>query len=70
MSASIPRCGCFRHLQPVQEVKPLNSTGNHLDDVEKIEHYRRELEALKKIDSEVYNKRKAEFYCFQSISFL
>ncbi len=39
----------------------MSSSGDHLDDVEKMERCRRELEALKKIDSAVYNKRKAEF---------
>lgn len=32
-----------------------------MDDVEKMGRCRRELEALKKIDSAAYNKRKAEF---------
>ncbi|TQN75925.1 UNVERIFIED_ORG: hypothetical protein FHU00_4995 [Citrobacter freundii] len=32
-----------------------------LNDIEKMERCRRELEALKKIDSTIYNKRKAEF---------
>ncbi|EOT6825783.1 hypothetical protein [Escherichia coli] len=35
--------------------------GDRLDDVEKMERCRRELEALKRIDSAVYSKRKAEF---------
>lgn len=39
----------------------MSSSGDRLDDVEKMERCRRELEALKKIDSAVYNKRKAEF---------
>ncbi len=39
----------------------MSSSGERLDDVEKMERCRRELEALKKIDSAVYNKRKAEF---------
>ncbi|QCT88078.1 hypothetical protein [Escherichia sp. E4742] len=42
-------------------IKPTSSSGDRLDDVEKMERCRRELEALKKIDSAVYNKRKAEF---------
>lgn len=42
-------------------IKPVSSSGDRLDDVEKMERCRRELEALKKIDSAVYNKRKAEF---------
>lgn len=37
------------------------SLGNKLDDIEKIERCRRELEALKKISLVVYNKRKLEF---------
>lgn len=39
----------------------MSNSGDRLDDVEKIERCRRELEAQKKIDSAVYNKRKAEF---------
>ncbi|MGC0623117.1 hypothetical protein [Escherichia coli] len=66
LSAGILLCGCesetsLRSLQPEKEVKTLNSTGDRLDDVEKMERCRRELEALKRIDSAVYNKRKAEF---------
>ncbi|KAE9777068.1 hypothetical protein [Escherichia coli] len=48
-------------LQQTTGIKPVSSSGDHLDDVEKMERCRRELEALKKIDSAVYNKRKAEF---------
>lgn len=50
-----------RHLQQTAEIKPVSSSGDRLDDVEKMERCRRELEALKRIDSVVYNKRKAEF---------
>lgn len=39
---------------------PAMSTDN-LDDIEKMERCRRELDALKKIDDVLYNKRKAEF---------
>lgn len=35
--------------------------GGRLSDTEKMERCQRELEALKKIDSTVYSKRKAEF---------
>ena len=48
-------------LQQTTGIKPVSSSGDRLDDVEKMERCRRELEALKKIDSAVYNKRKAEF---------
>ncbi|EPF4175187.1 hypothetical protein ACSSEF_001223 [Escherichia albertii] len=51
-------------IKPLQQTtvsKPVSSSGDRLDDVEKMERCRRELEALKKIDSAVYNKRKAEF---------
>ena len=50
-----------RPLQQTSGIKPVNSSGDRLDDVEKMERCRRELEALKRIDSAVYNKRKAEF---------
>ncbi|EIP1031182.1 hypothetical protein LRQ97_005038, partial [Escherichia coli] len=48
-------------LQQTTGIKPASSSGDRLDDVEKMERCRRELEVLKKIDSAVYNKRKAEF---------
>ncbi len=51
-------------VKPLQEtvgIKPASSSGDRLDDVEKMERCRRELEALKRINSAVYNKRKAEF---------
>ncbi|WP_105463705.1 hypothetical protein [Escherichia coli] len=48
-------------LQQMTGITPVSSSGDRLDDVEKMERCRRELEALKKIDSAVYNKRKAEF---------
>ncbi|ENA5974129.1 hypothetical protein ABGM23_004805 [Escherichia albertii] len=50
-----------RPLQQTTGIKPESSSGNRLDDIEKMERCRRELETLKKIDSAVYNKRKAEF---------
>ena len=50
-----------RALQQAAGTKTVNSSGDRLDDVEKMERCRRDLEALKKIDSAVYNKRKAEF---------
>ncbi len=50
-----------RPLQQKTEIKPTSSSGDRLDDVEKMERCRRELEALKKIDSAIYSKRKAEF---------
>ncbi|TGB99012.1 hypothetical protein FEK50_20200 [Escherichia sp. E2586] len=51
----------IKPLQQTTEIKSASSSGDRLDDVEKMERCRRELEALKKIDSAVYNKRKAEF---------
>lgn len=51
-------------IKPLQQTtgsKPVSSSGDRLDDVEKMERCRRELEALKRIDSAVYNKRKGEF---------
>lgn len=51
-------------IKPLQQTtgsKPVSSSGDRLDDVERMERCRRELEALKRIDSAVYNKRKAEF---------
>ncbi|MCE9976074.1 hypothetical protein LZ617_24465, partial [Escherichia coli] len=51
----------IKPLQQTTGIKPASSSGDRLDDVEKMERCRRELEALKKIDSAVYSKRKAEF---------
>ncbi|EFH2541860.1 hypothetical protein IB394_005024 [Escherichia coli] len=51
----------IKPLQQTTGIKPVSSSGDRLDDVEKMERCRRELEALKRIDSAVYNKRKAEF---------
>lgn len=51
----------IKPLQQTTGIKPASSSGDRLDDVEKMELCRRELEALKRIDSAVYNKRKAEF---------
>lgn len=51
----------IKPLQQTSGIKPTSSSGDRLDDVEKMERCRRELEALKKIDSVVYNKRKEEF---------
>lgn len=47
-------------LKQMRDVK-VNATGDRLGDVEKMERCRRELDALKKIDSAVYSKRKVEF---------
>ncbi|MEC9714303.1 hypothetical protein RCT60_14955 [Escherichia coli] len=59
-------CGCesqttVKPLPQKIEIKPTGSSGDHLDDIEKMERCRRELDALKKIDSAVYNKRKMDF---------
>ncbi|MCU7297435.1 hypothetical protein OM318_22135 [Escherichia albertii] len=51
----------IKPLQQTTGIKLVSSSGDRLDDVEKMERCRRELEALKRIDSAVYNKRKAEF---------
>ncbi|WP_248424039.1 hypothetical protein [Escherichia coli] len=64
--AGILLSGCeskttVRPLQQTTGIKPVSSSGDRLDDVEKMERCRRELEALKRIDSAVYSKRKAEF---------
>lgn len=41
--------------------KPMSVAGDKLNDVEKMERCRRELDVLKKIDNVVYTKRKMEF---------
>ncbi|VEW03685.1 hypothetical protein [Escherichia coli] len=66
LSAGVMLCGCENQttampLQKKTEIKQTGRSGDHLDNLEKMERCRRELDALKKIDSEVYNKRKAEF---------
>ncbi|WP_256140732.1 hypothetical protein [Escherichia coli] len=43
----------------VNNIKPVES--NKLNDIEKMEQCRRELEALKRIDIRIYNQRKGEF---------
>lgn len=40
---------------------PVSVAGDKLNDVEKMERCRRELDALKKVDNVVYTKRKTEF---------
>ncbi len=46
----------------VNSIKPVKSaTSDKLNDIEKMERCRRELEALKIIDIRIYNQRKAEF---------
>ncbi|EEF2420334.1 hypothetical protein NCL57_004721 [Salmonella enterica] len=43
-------------------IKPVvSAVSDKLNDIEKMERCRRELEALKQIDIRVYNQRKAEF---------
>jgi len=59
--AGILLCGCeskttVRPLQQTSGIKPVNSSGDRLDDVEKMERCRRELEALKRIDSAEFDK--------------
>ncbi|EEM0617491.1 TPA: hypothetical protein JDK12_004916 [Salmonella enterica subsp. diarizonae] len=48
-------------LQGGPYIKPASVSGDKLSDVEKMERCRRELDALKKIDIPLYNKRKVEF---------
>lgn len=43
------------------EVVSVSISGDRMNDVEKMERCRRELDALKKIDLSVYNRRKQEF---------
>ncbi|HHW5387909.1 hypothetical protein [Escherichia coli] len=49
-----------RVISQQQKMETSNSS-DRLNDIEKIERCRRELEALKKIDLSIYNKRKEEF---------
>ncbi|CAD6180953.1 Uncharacterised protein [Escherichia coli] len=63
--------GCDSHRAParkVSSVSPDNSikpvvtmASDKLNDIEKMERCRRELEALKRIDIRIYNQRKGEF---------
>lgn len=41
--------------------KSVSVSGDKLNDVEKMERCRRELDALRKVDIPLYNKRKVEF---------
>lgn len=46
----------------VNNIKPVESVeSDKLNDIEKMERCRRELEALKRIDIRIYNQRKGEF---------
>ncbi|HAO0324563.1 TPA: hypothetical protein IGZ64_004462 [Escherichia coli] len=46
----------------VSNIRPVESVvSDKLNDIEKMERCRRELEALKRIDIKLYNQRKAEF---------
>ncbi|EDT1279493.1 hypothetical protein IC336_003948 [Salmonella enterica] len=47
--------------QQKSDGKPISVAGDKLNDVEKMERCRRELDVLKKIDNVVYTKRKMEF---------
>ncbi|WP_258143050.1 hypothetical protein [Escherichia coli] len=63
--------GCDTHRAPVRKVSSVSSDNNikpvvtvasdKLNDLEKMERCRRELEALKRIDIRIYNQRKGEF---------
>lgn len=44
-----------------QQKVEVRINADNLNDIEKMERCRRELNALKKIDSSIYNKRKLEF---------
>ncbi|HFW2817483.1 TPA: hypothetical protein ACIBBU_003219 [Salmonella enterica subsp. enterica serovar Java] len=48
-------------LQGDLRIKSVSVSGDKLSDVEKMERCRRELDALKKVDIPLYNKRKVEF---------
>ncbi|EIE0340253.1 hypothetical protein LCT82_003339 [Salmonella enterica] len=48
-------------LQGISNRKPISVSGDKLSDVGKMERCRRELDALKKVDIPLYNKRKMEF---------
>lgn len=63
--------GCDTHRAPVRKVSSVSQDNNikpvvtvasdKLNDIEKMERCRRELEALKRIDIRIYNQRKGEF---------
>lgn len=60
----ISGCESKKQLKYIQNTTETISTSNlsdRLDDIEKMEQCRRELDALKKIDGVKYNKRKQEF---------
>jgi hypothetical protein len=58
-------CENMATVNPVQKntvkTADVSASGDRMDEVEKMERCRRELESLKKIDAAVYTKRKAEF---------
>lgn len=57
-------CNSKMPIKPLQGnsyIKTASASGDKLSDMEKMERCRRELDALKKIDIPLYNKRKVEF---------
>ncbi|EAX7734122.1 hypothetical protein AIX81_21550 [Salmonella enterica] len=50
-----------KYSQKKSDSKQISVAGDKLDDIEKMERCRRELDVLKKIDSSVYTKRQMEF---------
>lgn len=63
--------GCDTHRAPARKVSSVSQdndikpvvtvVSDKLNDIEKMERCRRELEALKRIDIRIYNQRKGEF---------
>lgn len=54
--------GVRNHGQLLKNAQGISSpVSNEINNIEKIERCRRELDALKKVDVNIYNKRKSEF---------
>lgn len=54
--------GVRNHGQLLKNAQSISSpVSNEINNIEKIERCRRELDALKKVDVNIYNKRKSEF---------
>ncbi len=58
-------CESTETVKPAQKnavkVTDFSVSGDEMNEVERMERCRRELESLKRVDATVYNKRKAEF---------
>ncbi len=58
-------CGNTATVKSIQKnavkMADVSASGDKMEEVEKMERCRRELESLKRIDPDVYNKRKSEF---------